>query len=570
VSPALTHLARPPRGTCLMPLKNFALLTFEDLLLLRDEFVEPGSLAWLLRDYAGLLFPPWLFKGWKGEAIEGREAWPAPLLTALLLLRHSEEGMTRVGAVRKANTDVGWRAALRLPWRFSPPDEKTLREFETFLKQPHVDVDRPRIELAFEHWARRCLDAGLLADKPVWVVDSTPMWCFGAVLDTVRLLGDGLRSLGRRWAQARKINLKAVAIEWEEPLLLAKSTKGHFEGIDWTDGEDRSRVLAELVGSVTRGVEEVMTRLKEVRSNKHKPLARLCRNLLRVVEEDLVADDDGSIKVVHRRSSGRLISYTDPEAQHFRKSKSKVCSGYKLHAFGDAVSGLVLSLSVTPGGTHDSTQLVPLLIKAKALYDDITEVLADAAYSGMEFRRQAEETAGASVISPPIGNSRKGDGLGKEDVDIDFDRMIATCPGGVVTDNWTIWNRSGEQAPVFIWTKGSEKQCECRERCPVHKPVTLKSGRLGAPKRKLMLHPEEQRLREVRHEWTRPETRARYRRRSEGERLMRELTRRGARRAGAWGIENASLQAYAASAVNNLLVLARHLAAQEQPRSRAA
>ena len=69
----------------------------------------------------------------------------------------------------------------------------------------------------------------------------------------------------------------------------------------------------------------------------------------------------------------------------------------------------------------------------------------------IEIRRQVEEAVGASVLSPPIGNSRKGDGLGKEDVDIDFDRMVATCPGGVVTDTWTIWNRAGEQAPVFAW-----------------------------------------------------------------------------------------------------------------------
>ncbi len=288
-----------------MPLKNFSLLSFEALILLRDEFVEPGSLPWLLRDHAGLLFPRWLLAGWRGQMKRGRDAWPAETLLALLLLRHSEEGMTRVGAVRRANSDATWRAALRLPWSVKPPDEKTLREFESFLKQPHQDVDRPRIELAFEHWTRLGLDAGLVGDEPVWVGDSTPMWCFGAVLGTVRLLGDGLRSLGRLWARARGVDLKTVALEWGEPLLLAKSTKGFFEGTDWADPKARSAVLTALVTSVNQATERILASIEEVRQNKRKGLARRCRNLLRVVNEDLEPTEGGGLRIARRRSSQR-------------------------------------------------------------------------------------------------------------------------------------------------------------------------------------------------------------------------------------------------------------------------
>jgi len=546
-----------------MPVKDFSLFTFEDLMLLRGDHVEPGTFPWLLWLRPALLFPAWLFKGWKGETKEGRDAWPAPRLTALLLLRHSENGMTRAGSVRKARTDAGWRTALQLPWREAPPHEKTLREFEAFLKEPHPDVGRPRIEVAFEHWTRLGIDSGLLGDAPVWVADSTPMWCFGAVLGTVRLLGDGLRSLAKRWARARGVDLKAVALEWGEPLLLAKSTKGYFEGTDWADANARSTVLSTLVASVCNSTERVFAGLSEVRQNKRKGLARCCRNLLRVVDEDLEPTEEGGLQVKKRRSSKRLISYTDPEAQHFRKSKSKVCSGYKLHAFGDAVSGLILSLSVTPGGDHDSTQLVPLLVRAKALYDDIREVLADSAYGGMQVRQDVAETTGAKVIAPPVGNTRKGKGLGKEDFEIDFASMVARCPGGVVTATWKTTKRNGEEVPTFIWDKGSEESCQCRDDCLVHRPRTLKSGNQGAPTRRLQLHPQEEELRAVRAEWQESDTRARYRRRSEGERLMREATRRGARHAGAWGLDNASLQAHAAVAVSNLLVLAKHLAAQE-------
>ena len=79
-----------------MPLKNFDTLTFPDLILLRGTFVEPGTLPWLLSEHHRLLLPELLFKGWKGERKVGREAWPAPRLMAMLLLRRSEAGMTRL------------------------------------------------------------------------------------------------------------------------------------------------------------------------------------------------------------------------------------------------------------------------------------------------------------------------------------------------------------------------------------------------------------------------------------------------------------------------------------------
>jgi IS5 family transposase len=391
----------------------------------------------------------------------------------------------------------------------------------------------------------------------VWMIDSTPMWCFGAVLDTVRLLGDGLRSLGRRWARARKVGLGVVAAEWDAPLLMALSTKGNFEGTDWADATARSAVLAKLASSVNAATKLVLAGLDTVRENKRLPLGRLARNLVRVVSEDLTADDDGGMQVIQRTTSARLISYTDPEAQHFRKSKSKVCSGFKLHALGDAVSGLVLSLSVTPGGHHDSTQLHPLIARARVLCADLRELLADAAYGGVGVRVETRDRQGVTVLAPPVGNSRKGDGLGKEDFAIDFDAMRATCPGGVTTSQWKLAKEGEGETPMFTWSKESSVECSCAE-CPVHRGV----------RRHLKLHPLEQELRAIRADWAKPETRKRYRRRTEGERLMREMTRRGARHAGAWGLDNASLQAHCAGGVNNLRLLGRLLA--EERTSKAA
>ena len=541
-----------------MPVREFRLLSFSDMMLLEPGRLAEGSLEWLLREYSAILFPAWLFEGWRGQSSTGCPAWPAPLLMGLLLLRYAEPGQTRVGAVRRLANDAAWRAALRLPWNNRPPHEKTLREFETFLKADHPVLGVPRTLVVFEHWTRLCLQTGMVGDQLLPVIDSTPMWCYGAVLDTVNLLGEGLRSLGRRWARARGVPVATVATEWGLPLLLAKSTKGQFEGTDWSDARARAGVLAQLAKAALDAVERVTAALDSVRENKRVPLARRCKTLLRIVDEDLEADEHG-LRVVRRQTSKRLISLTDPDAQHFRKSESQVCSGFKLHVLGDAASGLILALSVTPGGQHDGTQAHPLVARAQALLADIREVIADSAYGRMP-TRHAVRALGVTLLAPPPPAGRP-DTLGKKDFPIDFDTMVATCPGGVASSGWKYTKNGGKSVPTFCWSVGSEHECTRRAHCPVHRPSLKKPGREPKPRRRLQIHPDEQELRRLRAEWETRPIRRRYRLRSQGERLIFQMTRRGARRASAWGIRSAELQAHCIAAVNNLLLLAKRLSA---------
>jgi hypothetical protein len=420
-----------------------------------------------------------------------------------------------------------------------------------------------RIVVLFEHIVRLCLDREVVGGESAWVLDSTPMWCYGAVLCTVNLLGEGVRSLARRWATARGVSLAVVAAEWQSPLVVAKSTKGHFDGTDWSDPCARSTVLKKLVELATNSVECVVRGIDngEVRVNKHLPLRRLCWNLMRVVTEDLGTSPEGTIEVLHRTTSSRLISLSDPDAQHFRKSASQVCTGFKLHVLGDALSGLIVALSVTPGGQHDSTEAHPLIQRAKALGVDIREVLADAAYGGMRVRNEVLEGLGVTLVAPPL-SVRKPDGFGKQDFVVDFETMTATCPGAVSTTTWKLTKRDdGRMGQTFFWSAGSEDRCACADMCPAHRRRPLKGGGTRTPLRRLMLHSDEQELRRLRAEWNTPAIRGRYRLRTQGERLIHEMTRRGARRASAWGLTHATVQANCIAAVNDLRLLARKLVA---------
>ncbi|EAU62678.1 conserved hypothetical protein [Stigmatella aurantiaca DW4/3-1] len=318
-------LRAPQPGALRLPLRAISIGSFFNPEFVAPRCLEPGTVAWLLARHRSTWLPDWLFVGWSGRTGRGRDAWPPVVLAALIVLRWSEQGMSRRGAVARAATDITWRAAMGLELGGDTPSEKTLRKFEKFLQQRHGDTQLPRYLLLHEHVVRACLSAGIARERrPTWVTDSTPMGCYGAVRDTVRLIGDGLRSLASLWARATRATLEAVAQEWKTPLLLEKSTKGAFR-VDWHDDAARARVVSKLAETVTTVVADIRRTLGSdaVRASLQKSVLRRCRHLLRVVSQDLETDGNGKLVVARKVAADRLISLSDPEARHGRKRRAR-------------------------------------------------------------------------------------------------------------------------------------------------------------------------------------------------------------------------------------------------------
>jgi len=507
-------------------------------------------MPWLLARFRSKLFPAWLFAGWRGDKRLGRKAWPPHVLATLLLLRFSETGMSRRAACRRAASDVIWRAALGINFGVQPPDEKTLREFEAFLRSRHHS-GLSRILLFHEHVARLCLDEGVVNEDAVWVADSTPMWCYGAVRDTVRLLGEGVGMIARQWAAGTRRPLEGIVKEWGIDWVLTPSVKGAFD-IDWSDAQARSEVLTQIAEKAVEIVETVQRTMGKARRGKRKRLGKLCRHLLMVIEQNLATDESARIVVAQRVVADRIISMTDPEARHGRKSKSGKFNGFKLHVLGDAVSGLILSLAVTRGNVHDSAPALRLFRRAKRLHGELRVVLADTAYGAAELRHLAGELEDISVIapSPPVTSET---GISRAQFGLNLVHGTAICPAGWVTDDLRLVAHSvGRRAPRAKWPKQVCAGCPFATDCPA------RTRGHGNPS--IRFHPFETELRAIREEWTWPETRELYRRRGEGERLIRLATRRGARQTLAWGLQAAELQAYLVVLANNLSLLAQRLA----------
>ena len=537
-----------------MALRSLSQSSFFDPLFADPGCLDPGSVAWLLANARGDLFPAWITRGWRGEGRIGRDAWPATVLLCLLVLRWSEEGMSRLGSTKRARVDIAWRAAMGLQIGTPTPTEKTLREFEAFLRERHPDCGVVRYLLLHEHIVRRCLAAGVAKASPIWAMDSTPMWCYGAVKDTVRLLGDGLRVLGARWARATKTPLVAVAKQWKLPLIAAKSVKGHFR-IDWSDDDARVGVVTELAGDVLRVVERVHERMEEVPREKRNHILEVCKTMSTVIAQNLEPDEKGRLAIARKVARDRIVSLTDTQARHGRKSKSQTFNGFKVHLLGDVVSGLIAAVSVTPGNVHDSTPAVRLLTRAKQLVTTIDRVLGDTAYAGARDHHVAKRGLGVTLVTPPVAVGTESTTLRKQAFTIDFATETATCPNGVAAESRTFMKapEGGAPIPVFHWPAAACAVCPLRAEC-------VKRATGG---RHLILHPYEQELREIRTEFERPETRAEYRRRSECERLVNQVTRHGARQARAFGLQQANLQAHVVAMRCNLQLLAKAIVGQE-------
>jgi hypothetical protein len=528
---------------------------------------EPGTLPWLLARDRAAIFPEWLTDAWpRGKGRRGRNAWPVQCLLSLFLLRWSEGGTSRNGSCKRARTDLLWRYAIGLGIEDGTPSEKSIRELEAWLREEHENTGMTRMELLFEHVLQLARWSEITRGRhaPRWVMDSTPMWCFGAVLDTVRLLGDGLRRLGTSWARETRATVATVAHDWKLPILTARSAKGHFRA-DWRDADARSDVISELVDDTLRVVELVRAGIDRVKSPwRRQQQLGLCDTLLRVIEQDLEQDRRGRWRVAKRVAAGRLVSLTDPEARHGHKTRSELFWGFKIHVLGDALSGIIASLLVTPGNSHDGEPGHALVARVRQMRIELKRLFADTAYGGAESRMKLR-AIGIELIAPPPGASPSaGETPSKNEFAIDFDRMRATCPNGVETDQ-TEHTRGKVKNLAFRWPIEACARCPLQAKCldtplPPDYGTVARPGRPRAGKR-LVLDPFERERREARAWWADPQVRELYRQRSPGERLHTELLRHGARQARSRGLAAAQLQVDAIGLVVNLGILARNIAA---------
>jgi hypothetical protein len=89
---------------------------------------------------------------------------------------------------------------------------------------------------------------------------------------------------------------------------------------------------------------------------------------------------------------GSLVSVSDPEMRHGRKSASRRFDGHKMDLISDEDSELILAVDVRAGNASDGEGAIPLLDQLQAVPGvRIDQMLGDMAYSDGDVRQAVGE-----------------------------------------------------------------------------------------------------------------------------------------------------------------------------------
>lgn len=454
------------------------------------------------------------------------------VLTAMLLLQFRYD-LPDEELITRCRCDLRFRYALALRWGQAPPSSASLKRFRAAIRETkgadwlfHLSLKLP-------------MEAGFVKLDELQGVDSTNTECRGAVIDTYNLISAAIREVIRAVARVLDCDVAELAKEWTATRYLARSVKGKA-AIDWSDEAARNGLLT----SEILDVERIAERVEKLGVAMPEDVAAAISLMRQLAKQDVEQLPDGTFRIAHGTVPGRIISLTDPEARHGRKSASKTITGFKTHVVGTLDSQFVTGIVMTDAGTHDAVPTRDLVRQAEEVGLKPKELVGDAAY-GTGANRRACAEAGVELYTKLPAPSHKG--LPKRDFKIDLDAMSVTCPGGnTLSKHSMVKDPAGseERVPQFRFPTATCQACPLRQACC----TATASGR----GREITLNRYEAEIQEAQRFNARPEAQPILRKRSAVERLIAHLVRMGMRQARFFGLHRVQFQAYMTAAAYNL------------------
>jgi len=442
---------------------------------------------------------------------------PSVMVRALLCATHDKTSDAETS--RRTRVDADWKAAMGVDDEFTGIGATTFSLMRSRMVLHDADAELFKATLV------KAVKAGILKGKLTAIIDSSPVHGAGAVADTYELVRGFLRQVVRAAGE----RLGEQAREAAEPFCGAKPD------IDWQDPAERKAHLAELVAAG-------MALLVEAAAIDDPAVREPAELLAQVIDQDVEADDSGEANPQIRQgvARDRVISHSDPEMRHGRKSASRRFDGHKLDVIGDEDSELVLGVEVRAGNASDGEGAVGLLGQIMALPGIVIgTLLGDMAYSDGDVR-EAVEQQGAELVAkvPPVTN---GGRFPKTDFEINLEAGSVTCPAGVTTtDARPARDHKGRPATRFVFAPATCAACPLVATC-----TKAKGGR------QVMVGVHEARIAAARTAQADPAIKALLRRRSKIERKIDHLQDLGMGKARYRGRRKTRLQALLAATVAN-------------------
>ncbi len=440
---------------------------------------------------------------------------PSVMVRAMLCATHDRTSDAETS--RRTRVDADWKAAMGVDDEFCGIAPTTFSLMRSRMVVHDADAE------LFERTIEKAVAAGIFKGKLTAIIDSSPVHGAGAVADTYELVRGFLRQVVRAAGE----RLSEEARKAAEPFCGAKPD------IDWQDPTARKAHLGELVAAGMALLVEAV--------DIDDPAVREPADLLaQVIDQDVEADDSGDPRIRQGVAPDRVVSHSDPEMRHGRKSATRRFDGHKLDVIGDEESELVLGVEVRAANAPDGEGAVPLLETVQGIDGvEVETLLGDMAYSDGDVREAVEE-AGAELVAkvPPVTNSGR---FPKTDFVIDTGAGSVTCPAGVtITDAKKAKDHKGRPGLRFNFPAAT---CAC---CP------LRAQCVGGTKgRSIFVGRHHDRIAAARAAQAEAPTKALLRQRSKIERKIDHLQDLGMRKARYRGRRKTRLQALLAATVAN-------------------
>jgi len=478
-------------------------------------------------------------------ADNGRNSVPPSLLAVVLLLQ-AHDKVSDEEATRRGRLDMGWKVALGVKLESRPFAKSTLQLFRSLL----ILHERAReIFLTSVEEAKRC--GYLRRGKKKLVIDTTHIFGRGQVRDTYNLLADGIVKLVKALAAAEVEAPIAWAAQHDFSRYFSSSIKGTAD-IDWSDKDAREVFLAVIVADARRLLQVAKEAIapRGADSDAGRSISSAADLLCALLVQDVKEKPDGKAEIRKGVAKDRVVSVTDPEMRHGRKSSSRRFDGHKAVVAADAETGLITDVDILPGNAHDSEKVLEVVKRSEeAVGEEVEKTIGDCAYGTGRIRREFAD-CGREIVAKVPRPPRTGK-FTKEDFKIDLENDRVTCPAGVVCNIFRITSvRSGpkgkkQKTKRFTFDGKTCLACPLRSKCVK-----------GSAGRSITLHPEEALMEKARDFQRSREFRKEYSLRVVIEHRIARLAQLGIRKSRFFGRRKTMFQLLMAAAVANLTLIA--------------
>lgn len=435
----------------------------------------PGSIYDVIARYGRFLFDRRDFPE-ADPRLGGRLGWCPVQLSALEVLRQ-KHSWSDAETVRRATVDLSVKACLGMGIEQRGPNQATLSRHRTLMQELGLD------EVYLER-LRDLLEAlELVGDDEAVLIDSVPIDGGGQELDTYNLLaGATLRGL-RELAKRQERSVQDVASELGLAVYLDRSVKGRFD-VDWEDEESRCGFLARLVEDARRvrdllaaptpsvsnppGFPESMDGEDDEDGSGGNDDGELgAADIIdSIIEHDVEFGEDDSVKGIRQRPAGdRIISVTDSDMRHGRKSASKIIAGYKAQIIASLLFGFIVLTRVIRANVHDGHDLPDIVLELEERGLRPAWWGADHAYGTLANHKFFDDPERGELIAR-MPRPANGGRFTKDEFIYSFDTNRLTCPAGheIGQTRWAT-QRKGQKGRVFQFPAEMCRGCPLLAQC---------------------------------------------------------------------------------------------------------